>query len=92
MTATEEAKLNVLVDSIYDHCWSICSLPGNERVTFSQRDLLETGLIPGNDNAALGRVVQGLMNRFLFAARQDDSFGYSVWAVRSVEDAQEYVF
>lgn len=90
MAAADEAKFNVLVDSVYDHCWSIAQLPGNENITFSQRDLLETGLIPGNDNALLGRIIQRLMNSYLFAARQDDH-GYSSWAVRSIEDAQEHV-
>lgn len=89
MATTDEAKLNVLVDSIYDHCRGICQLPGNEHITFSQRDLLETDLIPGNDSIMLGRVIQGLMDRFLFAARQDDH-GYPVWGVRSREDALEY--
>ncbi|KAK0667313.1 putative DNA-directed RNA polymerase III subunit [Cercophora samala] len=81
----ELAKLAILKDELYetikDH--------GSETRTFSQADLKDLGVIPGNNTMMLLNIIQMLTNEKLLVGLQLPG-GEIGWRWRSREDAKKY--
>ncbi|KAK2069181.1 hypothetical protein P8C59_003785 [Phyllachora maydis] len=78
-------KLDILSDLLYDSARQ----EGDDQKAFTQRDLLDLGLIPRDDPQQLVQAVQALVNQRLFFSVQN-SRGELAWRLRTREDASKY--
>lgn len=77
-------KLDILSDLLYDSARQ----EGDDQKAFTQRDLLDLGLIPRDDPQQLVQAVQALVNQRLFFSVQN-SRGELAWRLRTREDASK---
>ena len=86
-TGSEDpAKLEILREALYEQCQN----HGSQTRLYSQKDLLELGVIPEENAVLLLRVVQQLCDEKLLIPVNDPRQGL-LWKWRSEEDALKYV-